>query len=88
MHGNQTRVGKNNVTLHQDFTASNVSKSQNQKSWTLYKMYWRLANGILMGTQRSESRGVYDCGGPNEWLYDLITLDFFTAIKTKVYGKF
>ena len=47
--------------------ASNVSASLNQKSWTLYKMYWRLANGILMGTLRSESRGVYDYGGSNEW---------------------
>ena len=46
-------------------TASNITASLNQKSWTLYKMYWRLANGILMGTLRSESRGVYDCGGSN-----------------------
>ena len=49
------------------YAASNVSASLNQKSWTLYNMYWRLANGILMGTLRSESRGVYDCGGSNEW---------------------
>ena len=47
-------------------TGLNVSSSQDQKSWTLYKMYWRLANGILMGTQRSKSRGVYGGGGPNE----------------------
>ena len=71
--------------------ASNVSDSQNQKSWTLYKMYCGLADGILMGTLRSESWGVY--GGSNlvdlmSGLYDLITLDFFTVIKTKVYGKF
>ena len=44
-----------------------------------------------MGTLRSESWGVY--GGSNlvdimSGLYDLITLDFFTVIKTKVYGKF
>ena len=44
----------------------NVSSSQDQKSWTLYKMYWRLTNGILMGTLRSKSRGVYGGGGPNE----------------------
>ena len=44
-----------------------------------------------MGTLRSESWGVY--GGSNlvdimSGLYDLITLDFVTVIKTKVYGKF
>ena len=55
------------INVNSVLTASNVSASLNQKSWTLYKMYWRLANGILMGTLRSESRGVYDCGGSNEW---------------------
>ena len=53
--------------LNLGHSASNVSASLNQKSWTLYKMYWRLANGILMGTLRSESWGVYDCGGSNKW---------------------
>ena len=48
---------------HDMQTASNVSAGHNQKSWTLYKMYWRLANGTL----RSGSQGVYDCGGSNEW---------------------
>ena len=61
------------------YTASNVSASLNQKSWTLYKMYWRLANGILMGTLRPESRGVYDCGGSNkiqDTRYKMILLSF------------
>ena len=53
-------------TKHQQ-SALNVSSSQDQKCWTLYKMYWRLANGILMGTLRSKSHGVYGGGEPNEW---------------------
>ena len=74
-----------------NYSASNVSDSQNQKSWTLYKMYCRLANGILMGTLRSESWGVY--GGSNlvdimSGLYDLITLDFFTVIKPRFMENF
>ena len=48
-------------------TVTHLSSSQDQKSWTLYKIYWRLANGILMGILRSKSRGVYGGGGPNEW---------------------
>ena len=73
------------------YSASNVSDSQNQKSWTLYKMYCRLANGILMGTLRSESWGVY--GGSHlvdiiSGLYDLITLDFFTVIKPRFMENF
>ena len=78
------------LILHNSNTASNVSASLNQKSWTLYKMYWRLANGILMGTLRSESwAGVFMIVVDlTSGLYDLITLDFFTVITTKVYGKF
>ena len=54
-------------------------------------MYCRLTNGILMGTLRSESWGVY--GGSNlmdimSGLCDLITLDFFTVIKPRFMENF
>ena len=51
-------------------------------------MYWRLANAILMGTLRSKSLVFMVVVDLMSGLYDLITLDFFTAITTKVYGNF
>ena len=41
-----------------------------------------------MGTLRSESQGFMIVVDQMSGLYDLITFDFFTVIKTKVYGKF